>query len=128
MRDSVVWFSQRATAQLGAERFADYVRTLDYGNRDISGDEGRSNGLTHARLSSSLEISPAEQVAFLTRMLEGRLAVSDRAVEHTMKLLDLGPQPSGWHVFGKTGAGMPRPVQPTSGNVSGPDRPGWAGG
>lgn len=108
MRDSVVWFSQQATEQLGAERFADYIRALDYGNRDVSGDEGQSNGLTNAWLSSSLQISPAEQVAFLTRMLEGRLSVSDLAVEHTMKLLDLGVQPSGWHVFGKTGAGMPR--------------------
>lgn len=107
MRDSVVWFSQRATEKVGLERFASYVGAFDYGNMDVSGDKGKTNGLTNAWLSSSLQISPREQVAFLTRMIEGTLPVDRSAVEQTKKLIDLGEQPNGWHIYGKTGAGMP---------------------
>ncbi|GHG84964.1 class D beta-lactamase [Pseudodonghicola xiamenensis] len=107
MRDSVVWYSQRMTEQLGADRFAAYVAAFDYGNMDVSGDAGKANGLTRAWLSSSLQISPAEQVAFLTRMIEGQLPVSAFAVDQTWLLMDNGDQPGGWHLYGKTGAGLP---------------------
>lgn len=107
MRDSVVWFSQRTTEKLGPERFAAYVDAFDYGNRDVSGDRGMENGLTHAWLSSSLQISPEEQIAFLTRMIGGELPVRPFAVEQTKRLMDNGTQPGGWHVYGKTGAGRP---------------------
>lgn len=109
MRDSVVWYSQRITEKLGAARFKAYVDAFDYGNRDISGDRDEKNGLTRAWLSSSLQISPAEQVAFLTRMIRGELPVSAAAVTETAILMDNGVQ-GGWHVHGKTGAG--RPVGP----------------
>ncbi len=107
MRDSVVWFSQRATEQLGAERFATYVDAFDYGNEDVSGDKGKGNGLTNAWLSSSLQISPTEQVGFLSRMITGQLPVSASAVSNTKELMDFGQRPGGWHVYGKTGAGLP---------------------
>lgn len=107
MQDSVVWFSQRATEQLGSERFAAYVDSFNYGNEDISGDRGKGNGLTNSWLSSSLQISPAEQVVFLTHMVEGKLPVSASAIEQTKALMDNGEQPGGWRIYGKTGAGMP---------------------
>ena len=92
MRDSVVWYSQRATEQLGMERFAAYVDAFDYGNEDVSGDKGKGNGLTNAWLSSSLQVSPIEQVGFLTRMIEGRLPVSPAAVAYTKDLMNNGEQ------------------------------------
>lgn len=107
MRDSVVWFSQRATEKLGDQQFTAYVDAFDYGNEDVSGDKGKANGLTNAWLSSSLQISPAEQVAFLTRMIEGRLPIDPSAVEQTKNLMELDDQPEGWRVYGKTGAGLP---------------------
>lgn len=107
MRDSVVWFSQQATEQLGAEQFATYVDAFDYGNEDVSGDKGKGNGLTNAWLSSSLQISPTEQVGFLSRMITGVLPVSASAVAKTKELLDFGQESGGWHVYGKTGAGIP---------------------
>ncbi|AMY68325.1 class D beta-lactamase [Frigidibacter albus] len=107
MQDSVVWFSQRATEQLGPDRFAAYVDDFDYGNEDVSGDKGKGNGLINSWLSSSLQISPEEQVAFLTRMLAGRLPVSTQAVQQTAELMDNSEQSGVWHVYGKTGAGMP---------------------
>ncbi|PTE22364.1 hypothetical protein C5F48_07740 [Cereibacter changlensis JA139] len=107
MRDSVVWYSQRATEQLGMKRFAAYVDAFDYGNEDVSGDEGEGNGLANAWLSSSLQISPIEHVGFLARMIEGKLHVSSAAVAHTKELMHNGEQAGGLHFYGKTGAGMP---------------------
>lgn len=86
---------------------AAYVDAFDYGNEDVSGDKGKGNGLTNAWLSSSLQISPMEQVGFLTRMIEGRLPVSAAAAAYAKDLMDNGEQGGGWHVYGKTGAGMP---------------------
>ncbi|WP_170166970.1 class D beta-lactamase [Paracoccus methylarcula] len=107
MRDSVVWFSQLTTERLGAKTFEAYVDAFDYGNGDVSGDVDKDNGLTHAWLSSSLQISPREQVDFLTRMIEGKLPVDPTAVEQTKRLMQLDQQPRGWHIYGKTGAGLP---------------------
>ena len=107
MRDSVVWYSQLATEQLGQERFAAYVDTFGYGNRDVSGDKGMSNGLTNAWLSSSLQISPVEQVDFITRMITGKLPVDQFSVEQTKALMKVKEPIDGWTVYGKTGAGLP---------------------
>lgn len=107
MRDSVVWFSQRATEKMGQDQFAAYVQAFEYGNQDVSGDPDKQNGLTTAWLSSSLQISPAEQVAFLTRMIEGKLPVKALAVEQTKTLLEFDEHPNGWRIYGKMGAGLP---------------------
>ena len=103
---SVVWYSQQINIRLGKQRFRDYVSSFEYGNTDVSGDASQDNGLTRAWLSSSLQISPIEQVDFISRMLRHELPVSKDAIELATGLFDIGPQPGGWHVFGKTGAGL----------------------
>ena len=108
MRDSVVWYSQWLTPQLGLARMQAYLDAFDYGNRDLSGRPGDGDGLTGAWLGSSLQISPQEQVAFLRRMLDGGLPVSAAAVANTGAILDHGTTAGGWHVRGKTGAAAPR--------------------
>jgi len=107
MAKSVVWYSQQITRSLGNERFQDYVAEFDYGNEDVSGDPGKHNGLTNAWLSSSLKISPLGQLEFLRKIVSRELAVSSDAFDMTAKLIDNGVQSSGWHVHGKTGAGLP---------------------
>ncbi len=104
-RESVVWYSQQVTQSLGMQRFADYAAAFDYGNADVSGDPGKDNGLTRAWLSSSLRISPLEQVAFLTRMVDGQLPVSAHAHSMTEAIMTETQLPDGWTVHGKTGAG-----------------------
>ncbi|RKD50804.1 class D beta-lactamase [Rhizobium sp. WW_1] len=104
MEKSIVWYSQRLTEALGAQKFQAYVRKFDYGNRDVSGNPGKHDGLTHAWLGSSLKISPVEQLVFLRKLVRHELGVSAQAYEMTAKIADYGAQPSGWHVFGKTGA------------------------
>ena len=106
MKESVVWYSQEITTALGDERFRHYVDSFDYGNRDISGERGRHNGLTNAWLSSSLAISPLEQMAFLGRMLNGTLPVSAQAVAMTAAITAVGATANGWKVHGKTGMGF----------------------
>ncbi len=99
MRDSVVWFSQRLTPQLGMERVERYLAAFEFGNRDMSG------GLTRAWLDSSLAVSPDEELRFLERLWRGDLSVSKRALETTKALMLVETTPAGWTLHGKTGSG-----------------------
>ncbi len=108
MKNSTVWYSQDITQTLGAEKFADYVRIFNYGNQDITGDAGKNNGLTRAWLSSSLGISPLEQLAFVRALSEGRLPVSAHAQEMTRRIMRVGELGEGWTLYGKTGSGSQR--------------------
>jgi beta-lactamase class D len=113
LRDSVVWYSQELTRRLGDARFKEYVDRLDYGNRDISGNPGRGDGLTTAWLSTSLRISAAEQVAFMRRLVRQELKVSPSATERTMAIMP-SVQIDGWHISGKTGTGSRRNADGTN--------------
>tara|TARA_R100001143_G_scaffold51227_1_gene46126 strand:+ start:100 stop:906 length:807 start_codon:yes stop_codon:yes gene_type:complete len=106
IEQSVVWYSQQINIRLGEARFRNYVTSFDYGNADVSGDAGKQNGLTRSWLSSSLQISPAEQIEFISKMIRGELPIGKQAREMAMGLFDMGVQANGWHVFGKTGAGL----------------------
>lgn len=104
LRYSVVWYSQWLTSQTGMARFQSFVDQIDYGNRDLTGDHGRDNGLTHAWLGSSLKISAAEQIAFLRRVQLRQLALAQRSydlLEQTVQQFDV----PGWEskIRGKTG-------------------------
>lgn len=78
MKNSVVWYSQQVTQALGKEKFAGYVEAFGYGNADVSGDKGKDNGLTRSWLSSSLRISPLEQLDFLAKIVGRKLPASAR--------------------------------------------------
>lgn len=105
LRDSIIWYSRQVTRDLGAGRLQAYVDAFDYGNRDLAGDPGQGNGLTHAWLMSSLRVSADDQVRFLGRMLAGQLPVSARAVELTKAIMPEFQAAEGWLVRGKTGSG-----------------------
>lgn len=114
-RNSIVWFSRHLTTLLGEAAFARYVDAFDYGNADVSG------GLTEAWLMSSIRISPDEQVAFLSRLLDRALPASDAAMALTEEILPVFPA-GGWTVHGKTGAGR----LPDAPGAGGEARPlGW---
>ena len=106
-KDSVVWFSQQITQKLGKEKFQNYVDALGYGNKDLSGDPGKDNGLTHAWLSSSLQISPVEQVAFVRKLLKRDYALSAHAYDMVMEIVPHFTA-GDWAVRGKTGSGFER--------------------
>lgn len=108
MVNSVVWYSQILARQLGEERIRSYLKGFAYGSEAIGGIKGQEEPLANFWLSSSLRISPREQVEFLRRMLKGELPVSNEAVSSTMRLMALDEQPAGWLAFGKTGSGFQR--------------------
>lgn len=106
IKNSVIWYSQVLTQKLGMDQFKNYVIKFNYGNKDISGDRGKHNGLTHCWLSSSLQISGEEQIEFLEKLLGHQLPVSQKAQALTRDLLyveDLSPS---WKLYGKTGSGF----------------------
>lgn len=105
MQNSCIWYSQILTQLLGYESFKNRIALLSYGNQDISGDPGQNNGLTSCWLSSSLKISPREQVAFLQKLLKGELPFSSHAIEMTKRILYVEDLPQEWKLFGKTGSG-----------------------
>lgn len=105
MRESVVWFSQRLTPMLGAERIARYLEGFGYGSRDMSG------GLTTAWLTTAggtatLTISPDEQLAFWTRLWRRKLPVSARARALVERITYLEATPGGLRLHGKSGSGI----------------------
>ena len=99
MRDSCVWFSQVLTSKLGKEKFSKYVNDFHYGNKDVSG------GVTQSWLSSSLRITPEEQIQFLQKVMNNQLPVSAKALEMTKNILFIQELPGGWKLYGKTGNG-----------------------
>ena len=107
IRHSVVWYAQQVAARLGAERFQRYVEQFNYGNRDVTGDPGKDNGLELSWINSSLKISPAEQVNFLRAVVNRHLPVSARAYLMTERVLLAETVDNGWKVHGKTGTANP---------------------
>jgi beta-lactamase class D len=103
MTNSVLWYSQQVTQALGIDRFRAYLSAFDYGNADASAPDG----LTRSWLSSTLAISPLEQIAFLRHLVRGELPVSAHAREMTVRLTALGMVGDGWALHGKTGTGYP---------------------
>jgi len=107
IRNSTVWYAQQVTASLGAQRFQQYVRGFGYGNLDVSGDPGKDNGLAMSWIASSLKISPAEQTAFLRKIVNRQLPLSAHAYDMTARLTALGALSNGWQIHGKTGTASP---------------------
>lgn len=101
--NSTVWYAQQVTRQLGEARLAHYLAGFDYGNQDISGDPGKGNGMQMSWISSSMQISPNEQTAFLRRLVNRQLPVTPHAYDVTAQLLKLPFETGGWQVYGKTG-------------------------
>ncbi|MFI4957258.1 MAG: class D beta-lactamase [Gammaproteobacteria bacterium] len=107
MRNSVVWYSQLLTKQLGMEKFQSYVDLFNYGNKNLSGDSGKNNGLTNAWLESSLKISPQEQIVFLKHLVNHDWKLSSAAYNDTKDILQRGTIADDWKLFGKTGSATP---------------------
>ncbi len=122
LAQSVVWYSQELTRKLGMEKFRHYVQGFDYGNQDVSGNPGKNDGLTRAWLSSSLKISPAEQAAFLRKLLKRQLPVSAKAFDMTEQIMPVTAVTDGWQVHGKTGTGF---VQKADGGWNRDRQFGW---
>lgn len=96
--NSIVWYYQQLAERVGSGRMEAHLNRLRYGNRDTRA------GLTRFWLQTSLEISPEEQVAFLTRLYQNDLPYSRRSQEIVKDLMYYRETPRGV-LRGKTGTG-----------------------
>lgn len=99
MRDSCLWYSQILVNKIGTNKFQDYVTKFSYGNMDLSG------GLTASWVSSSLKISPWEQIAFIEKIINEDLPVTQASYKNTEKIMFIQEMAGGWKLYGKTGNG-----------------------
>lgn len=121
LKESIVWYSQYLTRGMGTETFKNYVDKFNYGNKDVTGNPDKNDGLTQSWLMSSLSISPQEQVGFIKRLLECDLGVSENACKAVIAItpeFEAGE----WQVFGKTGSGW---LRDDKGNIDKSKPQGW---
>lgn len=105
LSNSCVWYSQIITKKLGEKQFSEYTKRFNYGNQDVSGDKAMNNGLTKSWLSSSLTISPQEQIRFLNKLVTNTLPVNIDAQEKNKNIMYQETLSNGWELYGKTGNG-----------------------
>lgn len=98
---SSVWYSQELSRHLGYDTLQSYVQAFEYGNQDTSGNPGQNDGLTEAWFSS-LHISANEQIAFVQKIIDRRLPVSEAAYVNTQAILKRREM-HGHPLYGKTG-------------------------
>lgn len=108
MKHSVVWYSQEIARALGTDHLERSAASLGYGNADFAGDPGMDNGLERAWISSSLQISPLEQIAFLQKLVNRRLPVDPGVYAKVDAIVEATILADGWRVHGKTGTAYPR--------------------
>nr|WP_325250158.1 class D beta-lactamase [Amylibacter sp.] len=108
LKYSVVWYSQQITKALGQDTLERYARAFQYGTADFSGDAGKNNGLERAWIESSLKISPKEQVAFLSGLVNHALPVRAESIDKTRQIVEAVRLENGWTPHGKTGSAYPR--------------------
>lgn len=99
--DSCVWFYKEIARRINAQRMQHFLDLFTYGNMDISA------GIDCFWLSSSLLISPMQQLDFLYRLKTAQVPVSPANVQLLLDLM-YHSEKNGVTVRGKTGtAGDP---------------------
>lgn len=91
--------------KLGLARLQEYLTLFEYGNQDLSVGIIFPGPENPAWASSSLKISPKEQIVFLQNMLQGAL-VSEHALQMTKAILFREELSEGWKLYGRTGTGI----------------------
>jgi beta-lactamase class D len=94
---SAVWYYQELARRIGAQRMAEWLGALDYGNADSSG------GIDTFWLNGNLRVSAREQVEFLRRLHEGATPFSPRTVELFLDQVMIPELRSGATIRAKTG-------------------------
>ncbi|MEX1251441.1 MAG: OXA-1090 family carbapenem-hydrolyzing class D beta-lactamase [Hyphomonas sp.] len=95
---STVWIYQIVVARIGAEKLTAAFEAFGYGNGNIGGPEA----ITRYWLEGPLEISAAEQAAFVSRLVRRTLPLSADTYQTSIPLMELARGDS-WALSGKTG-------------------------
>ncbi len=102
---SCIWFSKIIALRLGLETIERYLSLFRYGNQDFSTGMVPPGPINPAWVSSSLKISPKEQVEFIQKIIRKELQISSHAFQMTKNLLFKEELAYEWKLFGKTGMG-----------------------
>ena len=100
MQVSCVPCFQRLARTIGSEREQEWLRRLEYGNRDASGK------VDVFWLSGPLRITAIEQLDFLRRLDTGKLSISPRTLDIVKDVIALDVGES-YVLYGKTGLSGP---------------------
>lgn len=95
---SAAWAFQDLAIEIGARTYQDLLSAWAYGDAEVA------DGSDRFWLDQTLEISPREQVAFLERLLNRQLGVSEASLDALREVSLAGERPDGV-LHGKTGAG-----------------------
>ena len=96
MQHSVNWYFQAIDTRLGISAIKDYVREFGYGNQQVNGDTASY------WLTSSLKISPVEQVEMLQKLYDNEFQFAPETIETVKNSICLFSTAEGT-VYGKTG-------------------------
>jgi beta-lactamase class D len=95
---SMVAIYRQLATDIGQQRMQSYVTNFVYGNQDIS------SGIDSFWLDGSMKISAVEQVTFLQKMNQGKLAVKTDSIERLKEVM-LVESTADYKLYAKTGAG-----------------------
>jgi len=106
---SCIWYFKQVIEEAGEEKVREALDALFYGNCDCSEWNGSGvNPLPDLNgfwLDSSLKISPKEQAAVLSDIMEGKTDFQKTDIE-ILKRIMLSGETEAYSVYGKTGTGM----------------------
>ena len=103
VENSCFWYWKKITRTLSSDKIQNYINKFDYGNKDLSGSQ--KHGCADCWLSSSLQISPIEQVEFLDKLIKNKLQIKATAQKMTKNLLYIEKLNNNWTLYGQTGTG-----------------------
>ena len=95
---SMVAIYRQLATDIGQDRMQSYIANFAYGNQDIS------SGLDSFWLNGSMQISAVEQVTFLQKMLQGKLALKAESIDKLKEVM-LVESTDSYKLYAKTGAG-----------------------
>jgi beta-lactamase class D len=96
---SCVWYYQELARRVGKNRMEKYVRSIDYGNNDLS------SGIDTFWLCGSIQISINEQIEFLRKLYTNKInGISEKTINEVKSIMLYESKPH-YKLYGKTGAG-----------------------
>ncbi len=99
LKYSCVWVYTSLAEKIGIEKYNRYIKSFDYGNKDLSGPP------TRFWLNGPFRISANQQIDFLRKFYSYTLPVSKRSVDIVKDLIII-EQTDSYKLSGKTGGGV----------------------
>jgi beta-lactamase class D len=103
IKNNCIWYSQIILRHIGVEKFFQYLNLFNYGNA-ISDTLDKKNAIYDSWISSSLKISPREQIFFLKNFLENKFKLPNKSIVNTKNILHVADLENSWKLYGKTGS------------------------